>query len=379
MLPPITSAAQWINRPEQLHKLAEELVKFPRLAVDTESNSLHAYREQVCLLQFSTPVEDYLIDPLALPVLSPLCGVFNHPVNECVFHAAEYDILCLKRDFGFQFANIFDTMLAARILGRSEVGLSSLLQAEFGIQLDKHNQRADWGRRPLPHGMLNYARLDTHYLLPLRERLGNQLVERNLLPLAEEDFSRLTCLRVPAPAEAESAWDLANSREISPAQAAVLQALLDFRDQCARAADVPPFKILGNSVLVALAREQPTTLEGLSGFRGLTGNLIQKYGPDLLHAIQRGKRSAPLPHPHHPHPPAAVLKRQEKLRSWRKLTAQAQGVESDVVLPRDILQLLAQQPPQNSTELADLFHEIPWRLERYGDDILKLLNKGSTS
>jgi ribonuclease D len=139
------------------------------VAVDTESNSLFAYREQVCLVQFSTTQADFLVDPLALADLTPLAPLFADPKIEKVFHAAEYDLLCLKRDFGFSFANLFDTMLAGRILGRKEIGLGAMLEAFYGVQADKRHQRANWGQRPLPAPLLEYATLDTHYLIPLRD------------------------------------------------------------------------------------------------------------------------------------------------------------------------------------------------------------------
>lgn len=376
MLPPPARDPQWINQPHQLHTLADDLLRFPRLAVDTESNSLYAYREQVCLVQFSTPEADFLVDPLALPVLAPLGKVFSNPDCESIFHAAEYDILCLKRDYGFEFSRIFDTMLAARILGKTEIGLANLLHAEFGLTLDKRNQRADWGKRPLPRGMLTYARLDTYYLAALRDRLAAQLAERELLDLAEEDFRRMAALRPLPPPAPQTAWDLADPRRTNPAEAAILQVLLEFRERLAHAADVPPFKILSNSVLIELAQRKPVDFEGMSDIRGLTPGLIQRYGPDLLHAIQRGQRSAPFPAPRHQRPPQAVLKRLESLRNWRKSTAQAQGVESDVVLPRDLLYQLAEQHPRSSGELQAIFTHLPWRLARYGDQILEVLNKG---
>ena len=160
-----------ISLPAALERLASELSSEPIIAVDTESNSLYAYQEKVCLIQFSTPGKDYLVDPLALKNLSPLDPVFRSPKIEKVFHAAEYDLLCLKRDFGFEFNNLFDTMIAAGILGRQALGLGSILKDEYGVQVDKRNQRANWGQRPLPEGLLKYAQLDTHYLIPLRNRL----------------------------------------------------------------------------------------------------------------------------------------------------------------------------------------------------------------
>jgi ribonuclease D len=129
--------------------LAAELARHPAVAVDTESNSLHAYRERVCLVQFSTHGGDFIVDPIAVPDLGPLAPLFANPDQQKVFHAAEYDLLCLKRDYRFAIANIFDTMSAARTLGWPQVGLASILDARFGVTMNKKYQRVDWKRRPL--------------------------------------------------------------------------------------------------------------------------------------------------------------------------------------------------------------------------------------
>ena len=181
----------FIARTPALQRLAKSLNREPLVAVDTESNSLYAFKEQVCLIQFSTPQKDFLVDPLALKDLSPLEPFFRNPKTEKIFHAAEYDLICLKRDFNFEFANVFDTMIAARILGREAVGLGSMLETEFGVHLDKRYQRANWGKRPIPAHLLSYAQLDTHYLISLRNRLRKTLKESALWPLATEDFERL--------------------------------------------------------------------------------------------------------------------------------------------------------------------------------------------
>ncbi len=153
--------SQVITHAAALRTLANELQRHPIIAVDTESNSLYAYRERVCLIQFSTPLADTLVDPLALDDLTPLAPIFADPKIEKVFHAAEYDLICLKRDFGFEFANLFDTLVAARILGRKHVGLGAILAAEFNVEQDKRFQRANWGARPLPPDHLFYAVQDT--------------------------------------------------------------------------------------------------------------------------------------------------------------------------------------------------------------------------
>ncbi|NIP41806.1 MAG: ribonuclease D, partial [candidate division Zixibacteria bacterium] len=179
-----------VRKPNTLQQVANILYQEPIVAVDTEANSLYAYQEQVCLIQFSTRDKDYLVDPLAINDLSPLASLFASHKTEKIFHAAEYDLIVLDRDFGFEFNNLFDTMLAARILGWKKVGLASILQSHFGIKPNKRYQRANWGKRPLPDEMLTYAQLDTHFLIPLREKLYQELMEVDRWDLAEEDFQR---------------------------------------------------------------------------------------------------------------------------------------------------------------------------------------------
>src|SRR5689334_8150940 len=171
-------APTWVDTPAALRDMAETLSAQPCIAVDTEANSLHAYRERVCLIQFSIPGADYLVDPLALDDLTYLAPIFADAHIEKIFHAAEYDVIGLHRDFDFVFANIFDTMVAARTLGYAAVGLGSLLAEKFNLDLDKHNQKADWGQRPLSDELVDYARLDTRYLIPLRELLEAELREK---------------------------------------------------------------------------------------------------------------------------------------------------------------------------------------------------------
>src|ERR1700712_3897883 len=183
---------------DSLARLVAALARCPFVAVDTESNSLHAYRERVCLIQFSTPDADFIVDPIRLPDLQPLAPLFANPEQQKIFHAAEYDLLCLRRDYGFAFANIFDTMSAARALGWPQVGLAAILGTHFGVTMNKKFQRADWKRRPLTPEQLDYARLDTHYLLALRDQQFEALTASGHWPEAQEEFDRLARVRVEA-------------------------------------------------------------------------------------------------------------------------------------------------------------------------------------
>jgi len=364
-----------ITKASRLRRLAETLGGQSEVAVDTESNSLFAYRERVCLVQFSTRQEDFLVDPLALQDLSALEPLFADPGIKKTFHAAEYDVICLKRDFGFSFTNIFDTMLAARILGRKEVGLGSLLESEFGIQVDKRNQRANWGQRPLPEHLLEYARRDTHYLLDLRQRLEAALVEKNLLALAEEDFRRVCLVEANHDNEAPSCWRVNGVHALSPRQAAVLQELCLYRDDSARTANRPLFKVMSDQTLQAIAQSLPSSVDDLKGLHGMTEHQVKRHGRGLLQAVERGMQAAPVHPPRNVRPDDAYLARVEVLKNWRKQKAVEMGVESDIILPRELVHRLASRNPRDEQGLEQSMEDVPWRRERFGGEILKALRK----
>lgn len=359
----------------QFNDLIAVISSEPLLAVDTESNSLFAYQEQVCLIQIATPAQDYLIDPLSVPDISSLSVIFENPKQQKVFHAAEYDLICLKRDYGFKFVNLFDTLIAARILGEPQVGLGSLLDTYFGIKVDKHFQRANWGSRPLTKAMLDYARMDTHYLFVLKSHFEEQLLQQDLFDLAKEDFNILCSVEPPSiESNGKSCWKICGSTHINGRQAAILQSLCTYRDQQARKMDLPHFKVFSNAFLVDLCQNPPHSLEELSERRGTTERILKRHGNNLLMAIQQGEDSPPLNRQPHTRPNEKYITRLEKLKEWRKLKAKDLKIESDVVIPKDIIEKIAALRPKNKRELQEIMHSTPWRFKQYGESILKELS-----
>jgi ribonuclease D len=346
----------------------------PALAVDTESNSLFVYRERVCLIQFSTPHRDYIIDPLRIPDLSRLAPIFANPQQQKIFHAAEYDLICLKRDYGFEFVNLFDTMVAARTLGWPQTGLAALLEAHFQVRTNKKLQRANWGKRPLTRELLDYARLDTHYLFALRNLLTKELIAAGRLEEAVEEFARLARLRLePEASDPQAFWRITGTRDLTPRQANVLYELSLYRQQQAERANLPLFKIMSDETLIAIAQRSPTDESELRTVPGMTAGQMGRYAPGLLQAVQRGLSGQPLARPKVVQEPEPVRERYERLRRWRRQTAQARGVESDVILPREALWELARRAPRSLDELSQIEHIGPWRRNTYGVEILNLL------
>lgn len=367
----------WVATPEGLAQLQTELQNQSLIAVDTESDSLYCYFEKVCLLQISAGGTDYLVDPLAVDI-SPLGALFADEGVEKVFHAAEYDILTLKRDYGFHFRNIFDTMLAAKILGWPQCGLGNLLQEHFGVRLNKKYQQYNWGRRPLDEKALQYARLDTHYLLRLRAIQWQELQARRREREARAAFARIAGVHAaPKIFNPGDFRRIRGARQLTPDQQATLQALYAFRDECARHADRPPFKLMSDAVLLQLATQRPQTPEALKRVKGLTATLLRRYGDDLLALLKA----------HHPPPapprrkaedknlsPAGVL-RYEHLRRWRNALARRRGVEPEVIMSNRALRAIARLNPTTLRQLQARNILGKWQLETYGQAIVEELKK----
>jgi len=366
-------APQWVDTQDTLQKMIDDLSGQSRIAVDTESNSLHAYREKVCLIQFSTSTKDYIVDPLSFEDLSPLSSIFANPKIEKIFHAAEYDLICLKRDFDFHFKNLFDTMQAARILGYRYVGLEKLLFEKFAVKMDKRHQKADWGARPLSSAQLDYARMDTHYLSALRDVLEDELKQVNRWGYAQDDFALVCEVDTPREKSNGASWKkFASRKDITARELTILSELCKCRDAIAERLDRPVFKVIADDILLDIAKNIPEKDVDLAG-AGLSQKQIGLWGNQILEATKHGVR-APLVKKEQPkRPDDAMLKRLDKLKVWRKKLAEEIKVESDIILPKRFLATLAEQPPKDMNMLQAFMQVSPYRFEKYGGEIYRLL------
>jgi ribonuclease D len=364
----------WVDQQKNYDLMLADLSAQKRIAVDTESNSLHAYRERVCLIQFSIQESDYVVDPLVFQDLLSLAPIFSDPNIEKIFHAAEYDLICLKRDYDFTFASLFDTMQAARILGYPQVGLDNLLAEKFGVKMDKRHQKADWGTRPLTLSQIDYARFDTHYLFQLRDLLEQELRLKGRWDIAQEDFA-LACHmgEMKERNNNGASWKrFAFRKDLSLRELTVVSELCLCRDRIAERLDRPVFKVIGDDMLLDIARKLPEKDVDLAGI-GLSPKQINLWGHEILAATQRGL-AAPLVKRELPkHPKDAVLKRLEKLKNWRKNLARESAVESDVILPKMYLSMLSENPPGSLPDLEIAMRKSPTRFQKYGTEIYRLI------
>jgi len=372
-----------VETPAALEQLQKQLAMQALIAVDTESDSLYSYFEKTCLVQISTREADYLVDPLALSnhgeAMSLLAPIFASPNIEKVFHAAEYDIFCLKRDYHFQFINIFDTMIAARILGWKNVGLGNILQEKFGVRLNKKMQRADWGARPLTPEQIAYAREDTHYLLALRDLQMTELEQAGRLEEAREEFARLAQVEpTPRHFDPDAYWHMNGARTLGPVGLGILRELYRWRDAQARHADRPPFRILSDATLLRIAQARPTSPRALLRLEGVSDLIVRRYGTAILTAVARGNL-APQTTPPRPRVrediflDEAARTRFNKLKEWRKTRAAQRGVEPDVIVSNDVLTAIADRNPRTLEALIEASGLGPWKAREYGEEMLNVL------
>jgi ribonuclease D len=375
--PPLQYA--WIETEEGFQHALIGLRKASRLAIDIEADSLYHYFEKVCLIQISSDRETLVLDPLALRELAALSSIMADPGVEKVFHAASYDILCLRRDYGYSFANIFDTHVAAQLVGHEFLGLSPLMDKLLGVVHSKQRQRDDWSRRPLKSEQLEYAAMDTHHLLKLRDVLEEQLNEKGRLSWAQEEFEIAAAADFPEREfDPEGFRKIKGSRDISRQELAVLRALYLLRDRYARELDAPSFKVMNNSVLLDLSRRPPKSSQEMFRRSGISYRVARKCAAEILKTIERAQKEGeshfePTPRTYWK-PPSKIAKlRLERLRRWRQTKARELELHVGVVFPGTLLELIAVQPPADLEALMALPGMRHWRVREFGAEILDTL------
>jgi len=342
--------ATWIDRTDALEDTLSELGKGP-LAVDTEADSLHHYPEKVCLIQLSFGGRDYLVDPLAELSLDPLAQRLADGSIVKILHGADYDLRMLHRGFGITFAGLFDTMIAARFVGEVRFGLAALLEDYFDVPMDKKFQRADWSLRPLTPEMACYAAMDTHYLIPLYEKLLARLDDLGRRSWAAEEFERLERIRTVPRAAAEDGFRrVKGAGKLDRRRLAVLRELWTLRETYACRLDRPPFRVLHDERLIDLAQRLPQRVDDLK--------LLEKFprpwregrrAVELLDAIHkgqcapredwptRGKGGRPRTGPKTPD------ERLLALRAHRDRIAEEFSLEPSLLGPRAVLEQIAER------------------------------------
>ena len=281
-------SVRWISEGSDLSAAIAGIGSGP-LAMDTEADSFHHYRDKVCLVQLSFGGTDLLVDPLAGLDVVPLGPVLDDAGVRKILHGADYDLRILHRDFGFTVRGLFDTMIAARLVGERAFGLAALLRKFLGVRLDKKFQRADWSQRPLTDEMEGYAVEDTRHLNALAERLEQRLTDLGRAEWAEEEFRRVEAVRWAERDRGEALARVKGSGRLDRRDRAVLGELFELRDRIARSKDVPPFRVLRDEQLVALARSRPREVAAIGAIGALPRSWREGRGArQLVAAVEAG-------------------------------------------------------------------------------------------
>ncbi len=367
-----TGPRTYVQAPEVFARAIAELRHEPVLGVDTEANSFFVYRERTCLVQVSSGSADYVFDPLAVD-LGPLMALFADPAVEKVFHAAEFDVVSLKRDYGVLIRHLYDTSIAARAVGRKRVGLAPLVEETVGIKMAKDEQRSDWGRRPLTAQQLAYAFADTRYLLSLAAALKEEVQGKGLEEEVATDCERVS-RREPNPRafDPEAFEKLPAARKMDPVSRQILRELFIARDARGRELDKPVFRIAGDQALVEAALRKPASKAELFAIPGMTPVVVSRHGESFLEAVRLAMGKGPLPARKRSfaQPDPREEERYERLRAWRRAVAEERGVEVDVIAGNATLRAIARANPKEAGALAQVEELDPYRRTKYGEAML---------
>ncbi len=374
-----------VENRDALLKAVDILQKEAAIGVDLEADSMFHYREKVCLLQFSTPSKNILVDPLAVKDLSPLAPVFKSAEIRKIFHGADYDIRSLYRDFKIEVNTLFDTQIAGRFLGLRDIGLASLLEERLNISLKKKYQKKDWSQRPLPAPMMEYAVHDTCYLLALSQNLHDELRQTGRLSFVEEECQLQTTVRGAEPNDQPLFLKFNGAGRLDRRSLAVLEALLQFRDSVARQRDLPLFKVMGNSQIMALAKRKPVKVADLQNIKGFSplfkkNGQINQLGEGILKAVPPALALSENALPVYPRKKSEKIspkvgERVKCLKEWRDRQGGEMGVDPALICTNAQAKILALVNPETPDDMKKIIGIKNWQREQFGHKICRALKR----
>lgn len=378
MSPARTESADYLDRVPDVDRFLNEISGVTELALDTEGASFHRFLDRIYLLQLSTRDRSAIIDPLPIGSPAQLGKLVESGNVEVVFHDADYDLRLLHQDYGWHVTNIFDTRIAAQLLGIKSFGLAALLEQFFDVKLDKKHQRADWSMRPLTPDMLEYAAQDTRFLLQLKDQLQTELEKRGRLHWAREEFARLEGTRWEAEEEMEGFLRLKGARDLTRRELAVLREVANWRDTVAAQLDRATFRVMGNEVLFDLARRGPRSVSELTAIKGMPKGMIDRAGSDIISAIRRGMEAPEAELPKFPrgqrwNKDRDFDDRVTRLKAVRDEAATRLELDPGVLCSRERLENVARSGARSMEDLASVPELRRWQIEEMGPGFLRAL------
>ena len=375
---PDTDSLLYIDTQQDADNFLDDISGVREIAVDTEGASFHRFIDRIYLLQLSTRDRSAIIDPLPIGMPKRLGDLLQDTDVEVVFHDADYDLRLLHQDYGWHVNRIFDTRIASQLLGIKAFGLAALLDQFFEVKLDKKHQRADWSLRPLTRGMLDYAAQDTRYLLDLRDQLKVKLEKLGRWEWAREEFERLEGTKWEDDDSSLAFLRIKGARDLTRRELALLRELVPWRDSVAKEVDRATFRVMGNEVLLDIARTAPKTAKDLSGLKGMPRGILDRGATAILSAVQRGLEVAEEHLPRFPR--VAKWEREDdfdarvaRLKAVRDAAAMRLSLDPGVLCSRERLEAVGRRKPEKVKDLEDIPGLRKWQIGEMGDEFVKAL------
>ncbi len=350
------------------------------LALDTEGASFHRFIDRIYLLQLSTTERSAIIDPLGMEAPPGLGAILESPAVEVIFHDADYDLRLLHQDYGWNVRNIFDTRIAAQLLGIRAFGLAALLERYFDVKLEKKHQRADWSMRPLTQDMLDYAAQDTRYLIELRNRMRAALEAAGRWGWAEEEFRRLEGTRWTPDEELAPFLRMKGARDLNRRELAVLREVVPWRDSVAKELDRATFRVMSNEVLLEIARLTEASREAIGAIKGMPRSLFERRGGELVDAVKRGLLVADADLPRFPRAPRFERDPDfddnvARLRTARDAAAARLDLDPGVLCSRERLEIIARMQPKSVDRLSEIKDLRRWQIAELGEPFVRVFTR----
>jgi len=373
-----SQALLYIDTQQEVDDFLTDIADIREIAVDTEGASFHRFIDRIYLLQITTRERSAIIDPLPIGMPRALGDILQDPDVEVVFHDADYDLRLLHQDYGWHVNHIFDTRIAAQLLGIKAFGLAALLEQFFGVKLDKKHQRADWSLRPLPQGMLDYAAQDTKYLLDLRDQLKARLEKLGRWEWAREEFERLEGTKWEDDDSSLAFLRIKGARDLTRRELALLRELVPWRDSVAKEVDRATFRVMGNEVLLDIARTAPRSVRELSTLKGMPRGILDRGAHAILAAVERGLEVAEEHLPRFPRAPKWEREedfdnRVAKLKAVRDKAAARLNLDPGVLCSREKLESIARRKPSKVGDLEDVPGLRKWQIAEMGGEFVSVL------
>jgi ribonuclease D len=368
----------FIESDADLVEACARICKHTIIGVDLEADSMHSFKEKICLIQVATKDEAFLVDPFTIDHFSPFVAVLENPEIIKVFHGADFDVRSLDREMGAQIENLFDTEIACRFLNVRERGLAALLKDHFDVYVDKKFQKQDWSKRPLKSDMVAYSVGDVAYLITLHSRLVDSLAAMDRLHWAKEECEAQALVRYEDNHAPPFFKKFKGAGKLDNRSLAVLENLLKVRMDMAEKKDVPMYKIMSNQSMLSMATTRPASVQEMVAKKMLSKRQAQMYGELCQKAI--GAAMA-LPHRELPAYPRTVMPRKtpavmDRIKALKKLREKKSvslGMEPGFLFNNSTITDLALEKPATMTELAAMGALRNWQKDALGEAIVETL------